>query len=110
MPFRDKGVVMLDLNGRIAYASTHFCDLVGVEHDKIAGRSCFDFVFPEDMNDAKERFQVNKLPYAKPFRFRLRRSDGTAHWTDIQGTTLQTSGGEIYAISATITLAEPKTK
>ena len=35
MPFRDKGAVMLDLDGRIVFASTYVCDLVGVEYDKI---------------------------------------------------------------------------
>jgi PAS domain S-box-containing protein len=106
MPFKNTAALMLDLDGRIAYASTYFCDLVGVEYDKIAGRSCFDFVFPEDMNDAIERFETNKLPHAKPFRFRLRCSDGTALWTDIQGNAMKTSRGEVYALSATVTLSQ----
>ena len=106
MLFKNKGVVVLDLNGRIAFASTYFCDLVGVEHDKIQARSCFDFVFPEDMNDAIERFETDKLPHAKPFRFRLRRSDGTAVLTDIQGNAMQTAQGEVYGISATVTLSQ----
>jgi PAS domain S-box-containing protein len=106
MPFRDKGVVMLDLNGRILFASTYFCDLVGIEHDKIDRKSCFDFVFPEDLDEAKHRFEANKLPHAKPFRFRVRRVDGTGIWTDIQGAALQSAGGEVYAITATITSAE----
>ena len=42
MPFKNTGLVMLDLNGRIAYASTYFCDMIGVAYDKIAGMSCFD--------------------------------------------------------------------
>jgi hypothetical protein len=37
MPFRDKGAVIIDLTGRIAFASVYFCDLVGIEHDKIKG-------------------------------------------------------------------------
>lgn len=106
MPFHDKGAVMLDLNGRIAFASTYFCDLVGVEHDKIAGMSCFDFVFPEDMDEARKLFEANKLPHPTPFRFRLRRIDGGEVWTDIQGSALQTAHADVYAISATVTLAE----
>jgi PAS domain S-box-containing protein len=98
---------MLDLSGQIAYASTYFCDLVGVEHDKIAGMSCFDFVFREDMDEAKKLFEANKLAHAKPFRFRLRRADGNELCTDIQGSALQTAHGLVYAVSATVTLAEP---
>jgi PAS domain S-box-containing protein len=73
---------MVGLDGRIAWASTYFCDLVGVEHDKIAGMSCFDFVFPEDMEAAKARFEENRRPNAAPFRFRLRRVDGIEVWVD----------------------------
>ena len=109
MPFRDKGAVMLDLQGRIVFASTYVSDLLGVDFDKITGMSCFDFVFPEDMEAAKRAFAVNKLPNIKPFRFRLRRADGAPIWADIRGNAMQPAHGAIYAISATITAAEPKT-
>jgi PAS domain S-box-containing protein len=105
MPFQNTGVLMIGLNGRIAFASTYFCDLVGLDHDKVPGMSCFDFVFPADMDEARKLFEANKLPHAAPFRFRLRRWDGTAVWTDIQGSALQTALGRVYGISATVTLA-----
>ena len=76
MPFRCKGAVMFDLQGRIAFASTYFCDLVGVEHDRVARMSYLDFVFAEDVAQAKTIFEH------------------------------QTATGEIYAISATVTAAE----
>lgn len=103
MPFRGKGAVMLDLTGRIAFASTYFCDLLGVEHDKVARMSYFDFVFSEDMHVAKEIFERNNSPLPAPFRLRLRRLDGSLVWVDVQGAALQTARGEVYAISATIT-------
>jgi PAS domain S-box-containing protein len=101
MPFPDKGVILLDLNGRVAYASTHFCDAVGVEHNAIAGRSWFDFVYPEDVDVAREL--IKKRPARKPFRFRLSRKDGSTAWVNVRAMPLQTSDGEIYAISATVT-------
>jgi len=77
MPFPNTGVLMLDLNGRIAFASTYFCDLVGLEHDKVPGMSCFDFVFPEDLDEARKLFEANKLPSnAVPFRV----STATVEW------------------------------
>ena len=79
-------------DGRIAFASTYFCDLVGVEHDKVAGMSYFDFVFPEDMDAARKLFETNGL--ADPLRFRLRRLDGTEIWTDIQAAPVQTAKGD----------------
>lgn len=103
MHFRGKRAVMLDLSGRIAFASTYFCDLVGVEHDKVARMSYLDFVFAEDTHEAKKIFEHNNSPRPAPFRLRLRRSDGSPIWVDVQGVALQTARGEVYAISATIT-------
>jgi len=61
--------------------------------------SCFDFVFPEDIDEARKLLEANKLPHAKPFRFRLRRVDGSEVWTDIQGSALQTAqGGRLRTI------------
>jgi len=46
MPFKNTGTLLLKLDGEIAFASTYFCDIIGVKHDRVAGMSCFDFVFP----------------------------------------------------------------
>src|SRR5215469_4739133 len=68
MYFRGKGAVLLSLEGRIAFASTYFCDLVGVEHKEIAGMSCFDFVFPEDRDKALELVNLEAESTPAPFR------------------------------------------
>ena len=97
---------MLDLQGRIAFASTYFCDLIGVEHDKVNRMSYLDFVFAEDIPQVKTIFDPHRTVRSKPFRLRLRHSDGFPVWVDIQGAMLQTAAGEVYAISATVTAAE----
>jgi len=104
MPFKNAGILLLQLDGRIAFASTYFCDLVGVEHDKVARTSYFDFVFPEDMDAARKLFET-KLLHADPLRLRLRRLDGTEIWTDIHAAPVQSAKGDVYAITATITAA-----
>ena len=103
MPFKNTGALLLMLDGEIAFASTYFCDLVGVAHDKIAGTSYFDFVFPEDMDAARKLFVTNSLPHANALRFRLRRLDGTEIWTDIQAVPMLRPPGSAYAITATVT-------
>lgn len=106
MPFSGKGALLINLDGRIVFASTYFCDLVGVEHDKIAGMSCFDFVYAEELDAAKALFEINKQPNAEPFQFRLRRVDGNPVLVDIQGNAMRTAKGDVYAISATVTAAD----
>jgi PAS domain S-box-containing protein len=108
VPFSDKGVLIIDLNGQIAFANTYFCDFVGVEHSNIKGMSCFDFVFPNDLEAAKKLFEINKGPNAKPFRFMLKRGDGTPIWADIQGVAMRTASGEVYAVSATVTKSQER--
>ena len=105
MPFKNASTLLLMLDGRIVFASTYFCDLVGVAHDKVAGMSYFDFVFPEDMDVARKFFETNVLPH-DPLRLRLRRLNGTETWTDIQATPIQTARGDVYAITATVTTAK----
>jgi len=78
---------------------------MGIKFDKVAGLSCFDFVFPEDMAAARELFEASRLPHKDALRFRLQRLDGTEIWADIQAAPLKAETGRVYAITATITAA-----
>ena len=95
--------MMLDLQGRIGFASLAVCELVGTTPADIAGVSCFDFVFPEDVEHARTIFESNKVPHAEPFRFKLRRKDGSAVWADVQADALRPANGQVYGIVATVT-------
>ena len=105
MPFPGKGTLLIDLEGRIAFASSFFCDLVGVQIKESTGRSFFDFVFSEDVKEARTRFEACKGRQALSFLLRLNKSDGSVVWAEIQCGTLQPVHGEVYAVTATVTLA-----
>lgn len=94
MPFKDTGVLLLKLDGQIAFGSTYVCELVGIKHDKIAGMSFFDFVFPEEVDAARNLFDAAEPPHAEPRRFRLRRLDGSEVWTNIQARSLKIGPGD----------------
>src|SRR5215510_5469893 len=99
--------LLLKHDGRLLFASTYFCDLVGIKHDKVAGMSFFDFVFPEDNEAARHLFDITEIPHAEPVRFRLRHSDGTERWADIQAAPLNGTG-RMYAITVTVNAANDK--
>jgi PAS domain S-box-containing protein len=105
MPFPGKGAVLIKLSARIVFASTYFSDLVGLEYGKIAGMSFFDFVYPEDMDEARKVLGPTKHPSGEPSSFRLRRIDGTTVWVEIHGAPMEDAHGNAYAISATVTAA-----
>jgi|SRR5215831_18836189 PAS domain S-box-containing protein len=106
MPTPDTSALIFDLSGRILFAGTYFCDLVGVQHDQIAGRSYFDFVFPEDWQDAKKQFKTCKYVIPPPYTVKLRTVKGDAIWAKFQCSPKQNESGRAYAITATITAAE----
>jgi PAS domain S-box-containing protein len=106
MPFQHNGIVMTDLEGRIKYANVFMCDLLGVEYNKIHERSALEFAFREDLESARRLFASSQSPGAKPFRFRLRRSDGTAVSVDVMCSAMKTAEGTMYGVIATVTPAK----
>jgi len=106
MPVSGKGVALVHLSGRIVFACTYFCDLVRINYNKIAGMSCLDLVYPEDVDKARKLFELIKKPNVEPFEFRLRDTDGKPVLVNIQGAAKRVGGGDVYAISATVTVAD----
>ena len=102
---RATGALLLKPDGGIAFACTYFCDLVGVKYEKISRMSFYDFVFPQDVDGARDLFERTKISNGNPVRFRFRRLDGTEVWTSIETTPLKVERGRIYAIKATISAA-----
>jgi len=115
MPYFGKDALILDLKGRIEFAGSFFCDLVGIEVNQAPGMSVFDFVYPGHLHGAHAYFCVtaaiiarhcrSKRSQAAPFLVRLRKRDGTPVWTEIQAAPVQTPSGEVYAMTATVVLA-----
>ena len=94
---------LVRMNGRILFASTRFCKLIGVSHSKVAGMSYFDFVFREDFDFARQLFQPNKHLKDEPFSVRLKRMDGAPVWVDIQLVPMKSLSGKIYAVTVAVT-------
>jgi len=100
MPSNNRGSLVLKTDGRILFAGTKFCDLVGVKYEKIAGMSFYDFVFPQDVDGARNLFD-----HKDPVRLRIRRLDGTEVWTRIAPAPMEMADGTIIAIKAKFTAA-----
>jgi PAS domain S-box-containing protein len=102
---RDKGVLLLKPEGQIAFASTYFCDLVGIKHDRVAGTFYLDYVFPDDVKVAKTLLRPSELSDQPGLQFRLKRLDGTQVLVNVQRSPLQFTDGRVYAITGTVTKA-----
>jgi PAS domain S-box-containing protein len=81
-------------------------EILGVDLSKLVGKPSFDYVFPEDAAAAQRLFDARQNGEAAPFRFRLRREDGSAIWVNVQGTPLRSSDDVFIGIVGTFSVAK----
>jgi PAS domain S-box-containing protein len=96
-----EGIWIIDAYASTQYANSTMCEILGVEASEVVGTSSFDYVFPEDMETARDLFETKQRGGANPFHFRLRRKDGSAVWVDVQGTPMHSVAGEFLGIVGT---------
>ena len=100
-----KNSLVIDREGKVVFASSFFCDLVHIDFKKAGGKSFFDFIFPEDTETVTTQLEDSKRHHASPFLLKLKRSDGAPIWTEFQGFPIESASGEVYAMTAIVTLA-----
>ncbi|BAH76213.1 PAS domain S-box protein [Solidesulfovibrio magneticus] len=76
-----EGIRISDECGRIVYLNQRMSDLLGYSQDQMLGRNIEDFLFPEDLEDHRQRMEDRRRGSDACYEKRLRRSDGTAVWT-----------------------------
>jgi PAS domain S-box-containing protein len=91
-PQSQPGIWIIDGNGNTKFVSERMAEILGESRKSLAGKSSFEYVFPEDMNAAKRLFEAKRGGDHGAFRFRLRRSNGDPVWVDVQGTPLFEEG------------------
>jgi diguanylate cyclase (GGDEF)-like protein/PAS domain S-box-containing protein len=83
------GLVVIDREGRISYASPAAEEMLGYAPGSVRGLDAFDLVHPEDQVTALEGFESTvsaKDSRPLPLLVRLRRADGAWHQTEVIGT------------------------
>src|SRR5262245_32195850 len=95
-------VCAIDRDGIVVYANPATATWLGLPHDQLVGRSCIDFVHPDDLERALATIAYgNTSDRAEvPVMFRLRRADGWGTF-DVRGHGLGTDPrGETMLIVA----------
>jgi len=85
-------------------------DILGEDVAQLNGKPSFDYVFPEDIEAAQQLFESKQRGNATPFRFRLRRRDGSAISVLVQGTPMHNLAGEFRGIVGTFRVADEAEK
>jgi len=85
-----EAVTVLDDQGRRTYASPSTERVLGYRTDELIGRSAFDFVHPDDLEQTKAAFAalIRQPAGAASIEVRILRRDGVARWFEVAGTNL----------------------
>jgi PAS domain S-box-containing protein len=93
-----EGVWVIDAGSRTLYANRRMGELLGLAADGMLGRFPNDFLFPEDLEEARSLFRLKRQGDDRPFDFRLRRTDGSAVWCRIGNRPLFDDGGQFVGV------------
>jgi PAS domain S-box-containing protein len=73
----NEGVWLIDREARTAYVNHRLTAMLGYTAEEMIGRTMLEFVFPEELQAARERIRSNLHGRPEQFDFRFRRKDGS---------------------------------
>lgn len=81
---------VVDGRGRFKYITPSFFRFTGFKPEDIVNKTVFDFIYPDDLEEATERFRLNVSNSPRPdvFRFRYLKADGGFLYLEAKGTNL----------------------
>ena len=97
------GIWIIGPDARTVYANDRMLEILGADAADVIGQPSFGFVFPDDVPAAEQLFAAKVRGNADPFRFQLRRKDGSGIWVAVQGTPMYNAAGEFTGIVGTFT-------
>ena len=77
-----EGIWVVNSQGETIFCNERMAALLGTDVESLQKLSCFDPVFPEDLEGAQRQF-AQQMAGGQPFDFRLRRIDGSPIWVTI---------------------------
>lgn len=99
------GLWIINSQGATVYVNEDMAAMLGTTTSDLLGKDSFLFVFPEDLDAAKELFASKQAGSRAPFRFKLRRLDGCPVWTDVQPTPMRNASGQFIGIVGSFTVS-----
>src|SRR5215472_14280978 len=78
-----EGIWVVNPEGRTIFCNERMAQILGTDVESLQRLSCFDPVFPGDLEEAQRQFGLQMAGSGQPFDFRLRRIDGAERWVSI---------------------------
>jgi PAS domain S-box-containing protein len=98
------GIWIINVEAKTVYANERMAEILGTSVPEMMGQPSFVYVFPEDIPAAQRLFDSKKQGDIGPFRFQLRRKDGSAVGVSVQGTPMHSESGEFKGIVGTFSV------
>ena len=88
-----EGIWVVNTQGQTIFCNDRMAEILGTDVESLQRLSCFDPVFPADLEEAQLQFGLQMAGSGQPFDFRLRRVDGSAVWVGISCRPMYDNGG-----------------
>jgi len=83
-------------DGTFLYVSPASERLTGYRPEELVGRSVFDFLHPEEVENCRAAYdRLRTEPWLAPFEHRFRRKDGDYRWFEATGVAIRGQDGEV---------------
>jgi PAS domain S-box-containing protein len=89
-----EGIWQIDDHGYTTFINTATANMLGYTKDEMIGRLMLDFLFPEDVQAAKDRMKLHLYGVKQLFEFRLRKKSGEELWALVKGSIMY--DGAVY--------------
>jgi PAS domain S-box-containing protein len=93
-----EGIWIISPEGRTQFVNPRVSEVLGYTPDEMIGRSCFDFIHPEDRHRAIEGLMHRKNGNLAPKEYRGLRRDGSQLWFCVTGTPIHDESGNVTSV------------
>ena len=87
-----EGIWVVNPQGQTIFCNERMAEILGTDVESLQRLSCFDPVFPSDLEEAQRQFGLQMAGGRQPFDFRLRRIDGSPIWVSISCRPMHSDG------------------
>ena len=101
-----EGIWIINAQGKTVFANDSMAEILQTTTADLVGKDSFLYVFSDDLPAAQRLFSAKQAGSSAPFRFKLRRTDGSSVWVDVLGTPLRNAAGQFTGIVGTFTVSD----
>ncbi|HKB88014.1 MAG TPA: PAS domain S-box protein [Ignavibacteriaceae bacterium] len=76
----NEGILLVDPEASVTFMNNKLAEIIGFTKGIAEGRSVLEFIFDEDVEEAREYIRKNSMGLKETFEFRFKHRDGTERW------------------------------